>query len=284
MSLRTLQFPPDLPVAIVFHPDKPVAVDLSVDVRAFLNERAIEAHTFSARELDSITNPGDYSLTIVLGGDGSTLRAAATFAVANVPLFTINLGRVGFLAESTTKKWQGHLSELLDQGAFADSRFMLESRLIRAGVTVHTAICLNEATISRGDKPRLPTFSLEIDGGRKAQYVADSMVVATPTGSTAYSLSIGGPVVSPELDLFTIMPVAPHLSLSRPLVVSPDAPIKIKVETESDIYFWSDGNSPIPVQSGDELHIVRAPSRCVFARRSAHFPLIKALDEKLGLI
>lgn len=172
---------------------------------------------FKTFELDSMDNYGDFSF--VIGGDGTLLKAAKFYSESKVPVFGINLGRLGFLSQTGVEGLQFVIDSLVDGHYSVEKRLMLESCGYQA---------LNDFVIKGCDSSRTSKFYLEIDGEAVCNYIADGIIISTPTGSTAYGLSAGGPILHPAIEAVTIVPICPHTLNVRPLVVPPDEVVTIK--------------------------------------------------------
>jgi NAD+ kinase len=206
------------------------------------------------------------SLIVVLGGDGTTLAAAREAAPFDVPLFGVNLGRVGFLSEATPEAWQSKLERVLGGDYWLERRLMLKGEVRRDDVHISDLSALNDIVVSRGEHVRVVRFHLFVDGDHVTTYTADGLIVSTPTGSTAYSMAAGGPLLPPQLKNFLIIPVAPHLSFERPVVLHQEAVVKIRVEMIHRALATADGQDAVHLQSGDEVLISKHQNESLFAR------------------
>jgi NAD+ kinase len=222
------------------------------------------------------------SLLVVLGGDGTTLRAARLVAPHRVPIFVINLGRVGFLSEATPDGWQEKLGKVLRGDFWLEQRLMLQAALQRGDDVLHRAIALNDVVVSRGAQARVVRFHLYLDGDFITTYAADGIIAATPTGSTAYSMAAGGPLLPPQLQNFLVLPVAPHLSLERALVLHREAVVALEVEAEYEVMVTADGQDAARLQNGDRVIIEKYPYECSFARVENSSYFYHRLMERLG--
>ena len=183
-------------------------------LKTILIERKVSFQSF---EINKMGLYGD--LTLVLGGDGTLLKAARFYAEAQVPVFGINLGRLGFLSQTGTKNLNEVLELILQKNYFVEERMMLQSNQYTA---------LNDFVIKGCNQSRTSKFFLQINDKFVCDYIADGLIIATPTGSTAYGLSAGGPVVYPTLNAITIIPICPHTLNARPLVVPAEEIITVK--------------------------------------------------------
>ncbi|MBD5603790.1 MAG: NAD(+)/NADH kinase [Candidatus Eremiobacteraeota bacterium] len=202
-------------------------------------------------------------LLVTIGGDGTLLRAARIAAPLRIPLLGINMGRLGFLTEMDGEGAIEALPALLRAGFVIDERFALS---VESHGTSHFA--LNDVVVKR-TSPRMAPFALVIDGKEAAHVPADGIVVATPTGSTAYSLSAGGPVVAPDVDAFIVTALLPHTLFSRPLVVPTSSTIEIACDIEtSGVALEADGQAVDQLEPGDRVTVTRYPHTVLFARRA----------------
>jgi NAD+ kinase len=202
------------------------------------------------------------NLMVTIGGDGTLLRAAAIAAPLGIPLFGINTGRLGFLTEMDGDGATLHLPEILRRGFVIDERTAL---LVESHGRLYFA--LNDVVVKR-TSPRMTPFELIVDGKEAAHVPADGIVVATPTGSTAYSLSAGGPVVAPTVDAFIVTALLPHTLFSRPLVVPTSSTIEIACDMETTgVEIEADGHVIDRMAPGDRVTVTKYPKNVLFARR-----------------
>jgi NAD+ kinase len=198
-------------------------------------------------------------LLIVLGGDGTLLSAGRVAAPRGIPILPINMGSLGFLTSFTVDELFPALEETLAGRFQVSERVMLHVELERAGKIVEQQNVLNEAVINKGALARMIELELAIDGGFVCRYRADGLIVATPTGSTAYSLSAGGPIVHPAVEAFVITPICPHTLSDRPVVVRDSSRIEMTLggNTES-VFLTLDGQKGIAMQASDKVYVSRA--------------------------
>jgi NAD+ kinase len=222
------------------------------------------------------------SLLVVLGGDGSLLQASRIATTCNVPLFGINLGKVGFLSEAQPEEWQEKLSRVLAGDFWIEKRLMLSAALERDGLVTHTFTALNDLVVGRGAQARVVRFQLWVDGDLVTTYAADAMIVATPTGSTAYAMAAGGPLLPPQVQNFVVLPVAAHLSFDRALILHETAVIAIKVYMDHEAYITPDGQHGIAAQNGDVIIIKKDANFCTFARVESTGYFYRRLMARLG--
>lgn len=206
-------------------------------------------------ELESLSP----ELVIVLGGDGTLLAAARVFAKSGVPILSVNLGALGFLTEIPLSGLYTHLEGWSRGGCCLESRAMLHSELWRDGKLYCRHDALNDVVVAKGAIARMGHFSVEVDGQLAASFRADGLIVATPTGSTAYSLAAGGPILIPGVDVLIVTPISPHQLTLRPMVVRGESRILVRIEGIPDQTFLTvDGQEAIEMRLGDELRCCRS--------------------------
>jgi len=243
------------------------AKPLAEQINDWLSAKQLDVWISTPDETDAVQEKVLGSeLLIVLGGDGTTLMSARLASPHDVPVFGINLGRVGFLSEADPSEWRSKLARVLDGDFWLERRIMLRAKVIRGSTKYGPMIALNDIVVSRGDQVRMVRFHLSVDGDRVITYMADGLITATPTGSTAYSMAAGGPLLPPQLKNYLVLPVAPHLSFQRPLVLHQEAIIKITVEMEHQAIATADGQDGFPLESGDEVVISKHDCDSLFAR------------------
>ncbi len=270
-------------VGILEQPRIPESAPLAKVVRDWLSARGVPSWTAAPLDDEDLHAPlAGTSLLIVLGGDGSTLRAARWTVPYGVPIFGINVGRVGFLSEATPENWPEKLERLFNGEYWIERRLLLHAELWRDGQFVAPFSALNEVVIGRGAQARVIHLHLRVDGDLVTTYIADALIVATPTGSTAYSMAAGGPLLPPQLQNLVIVPVAAHLSLNRSLVLHEDAQISIRVEMSHEAFLTADGQKSTPVLDGDEVVITKNERSCSFARVESSGYFYRRLMGRLG--
>ncbi|HEY6444904.1 MAG TPA: NAD(+)/NADH kinase [Acidobacteriaceae bacterium] len=196
---------------------------------------------------------------IVLGGDGTLLAAARVFARTGIPILSVNLGALGFLSEVRLADLYTHLDAWNKKCCMLESRVMLHSELWRDGKLYREHDALNDVVAAKGTIARMGHFTVEVDGQLAATFRADGVIVATPTGSTAYSLAAGGPVLLPVMDTLIVTPICPHQLTLRPMVLPGQAHILVRIEGIPDQTFLTiDGQEAIQLRVGDELRCRRS--------------------------
>lgn len=207
----------------------------------------------------------DLELAIVLGGDGTILRAAELVRGSRAPVLGINMGHVGFLAEIERDDMDAAVKRVIDRDYEVEERMALSVRVKdAAGHVVYETWALNEATVEKASRERMIEVVVEIDGRPLSSYGCDGMVVSTPTGSTAYNFSAGGPVIWPSVEAIAVIPLSAHALFARPLVVGPEAPVAIELleRTAGTGILWCDGRRSHDLPPGARV-IVRRSSKPV---------------------
>jgi NAD+ kinase len=198
-------------------------------------------------------------LVVVLGGDGTLLAAARAFAHTNIPLLSVNLGSLGFLTEVPLADLYATLQAWCDGTAAIEARSMMRAELVCAAGQRRTWDALNDVVVAKGTIARMADFSVSIDGQLVAAFRADGVIVATPTGSTAYNLAADGPIVMPSVNCMVVTPICPHLLTIRPIVVPGESAISVRViGVPNETYLTVDGQEAVPMHVGDEVHCCRS--------------------------
>lgn len=222
-------------IGILHQPRLPATAPMAAQIQDWLAAQGVPAWSGSTWDEASLQDMWpELSLLVVLGGDGSTLRAARLSVPYNVPIFGINMGRIGFLSEAQLDNWQTKLTRVLQGDYWLEKRLMAHATLERDGRSLTTLTALNDIVIGRGRQARMLRLHLHVDGDHVTLYTADALIVATPTGSTAYSMAAGGPLLPPQLQNFVVMPVAAHLSLDRALVLHENAEIMVQIQMDHE--------------------------------------------------
>jgi NAD+ kinase len=217
-------------------------------------------------------------LLLVLGGDGTLLAAAHLAAPRGIPILPINMGSLGFLTSFTLDELYPALEDGLAGRFSISERVMLHVELERAGKVIESQRVLNEAVINKGALARMIELELAIDADFVCRYRADGLIVASPTGSTAYSLSAGGPIVHPAVESFVITPICPHTLSDRPLVVRDSSSIVVKLSGDTESVFLTlDGQRGIPLQATDGVRISRAKEllKLVQPPKKSYFDILR---------
>lgn len=221
------------------------------------------------------------NLVIVLGGDGTLIAAARAFASTGTPILSVNLGSLGFLTEVPMTELYGTLESWCRNEASIDTREMMNAALFRDGALVRQWTALNDVVVAKGTIARMADFTVEIDSHPVATFRADGIIVATPTGSTAYNLAANGPIVMPNVAATVVTPICPHILTLRPIVVPSSATVAIHVVgVPNETYLTVDGQEGMELYVGDHVSCSRS-EHCVRLLRHEPNDLFKVLRSKL---
>lgn len=220
-------------------------------------------------------------LLIVLGGDGTLLSAARLSAPRKVPILAVNLGGLGFLTTVSQDELYPILEEILANKFRVSEREMLEAEISRAGAIAHRQIALNDAVINKAALARIMDLELRVNDDYVTTYKADGLIVSTPTGSTAYSLAAGGPIVYPAVPAFVVTPICPHTLTNRPLVIPDTSKVQIDYRSEDESVFLTlDGQVGIELKRDDHI-VIRKASEKLFLVRPSKKTYFEVLRSKL---
>ncbi len=249
--------------AVVFiNPSREEAVNAASDLAVLLVARDFELVSPTEVAIENISpvtisEIGDVELAIVLGGDGTILRGAEVTLNRNIPLLGINLGHVGFLAEVSKPALADIAASVIDKTYVYENRMVLGYSVEREGVEISQGWALNEITVERDSTTMVELF-VEIDHRPLSHWGCDGLICATPTGSTAYAFSAGGPVLWPEIDALVLLPISAHALFSRPMVVSTTSEIVVTIESPVAL-LSADALRKLPLRVGDRVVITRNP-------------------------
>ena len=259
-------FLPKRPV-IAAYPKMPEAFVEAEAMSVFLKEKGVDAPFGSLNdgELRKRIKKGEFDMLIAVGGDGSVLRAGHLCAPSGVPILGVNLGRLGFMIQIERQEWREYFEKLFNGEAWIENRMMLRAEHVRAGESLGNSIALNEVVVARGQNLRPVHLTASVDGRRLTSYVADGLIAATATGSTAYALAAGGPILPPELRNILLVPIAPHLSVDRAVVLSEGCSVDIVVKGENSV-LSVDGQPPTPLMDDDHVNVTAADVTAQFVR------------------
>lgn len=218
-------------------------------------------------------------LLIVLGGDGTLLSGARALRGKQVPILAINLGGLGFLTSVTLEEMYPLLEQVLAGQFRSSERMMLDAEILRSGKVVEKETGLNDAVANKAEQARMLDFDVYVEGNPVGRYRADGLIVATPTGSTAYSLAAGGPILHPALDSFVITPICPHMLTNRPLVISGSARIEIDfAAAAAPAYLTLDGQVGFQLEPMDRVTITKSASKVLLVRppNKSYFEILRS--------
>ena len=226
----------------------------------------------------------DVDIVVVLGGDGTLLSVADAIGAAGsgIPMLGVNFGSLGFLTEVTLPELYPSLDAALSGRAHIEDRMMLQSTILRDGGVFADHIALNDVVITKGARSRMIDLSVSVGGEFITRVKADGLIVATPTGSTAYNLAAGGPIVQPNMNALLLTPIAPHTLTNRPIVIPADSPVRVQplMEDRDEVHVTFDGQAGFQLQPGDDIRICRA-ERVLRLIRPSTRSYFEVLREKL---
>ncbi|WP_018132477.1 NAD(+)/NADH kinase [Effusibacillus pohliae] len=256
-------------IGIAVNQNKPTAVAVTRQLIELLEEKGASVCVDSAVAgkigrpdiaMEVGQFPGHVDLVFVLGGDGTLLGVARQLAVYDLPMLGINLGHLGFLSEAEPEDLPSAVDRVLRGDYHLEKRMMIEASIIRGGQVIHKNIALNDVGIAKGSFGRMVTLSVYVDDMYVDKYSGDGLIVSTPTGSTAYSLSCGGPIVSPHINVIVVTPICPHTLHSRPFIIQKNQEVRVVVSaTHNDIGMTIDGQVGYRVEVNDIIRIRKSP-------------------------
>lgn len=257
-------------IGVLAHPLRPQSFPVAEQIAASLEKRGVKATVsteWTEAGVQSLLGAVDFAVAI--GGDGAMLRAARACAPFGVPVLGINMGQLGFLTEvRTPDRWKEYEERLLKREFWIEQRMMLTATVLRGGETRATADALNDVVVSGEVVGRMIQLETYIDGHWTTTYHADALVIATPTGSTAYALACGGPILPPQLKNILVVPAAPHLSMDRPLVLSEGAMVDVLPSSanRTAITITADGATVADLLPGDRVRVQASQHISQFVR------------------
>lgn len=284
-------------ILLVAHPRRPEAQLLARQVAARLHEAGIEIAGLPGEvdELGLVDDPNvvladqahpaqGCELVCVLGGDGTILRGAEISRGTGVPLLGVNLGHVGFLAEAEREDLGATVERIVQQDYSVEERMTLQVSASHAGKVIASSWALNEASVEKAARERMLELTVEIDGRPLSTWGCDGVVMSTPTGSTAYAFSAGGPVVWPDVEAMLLVPLSAHALFARPLVVGPKAVLAVELlaSTEGTGVMWCDGRRAVDLPPGARIEVRRSDTPVRLARLTSS-PFTDRLVAKFDL-
>ncbi|TAN85332.1 MAG: NAD kinase [Gallionella sp.] len=243
-----------------------------------LTAEQLKGSPYPAMRLDEMACAMD--LAIVIGGDGTMLNIARTLSPYHVPLVGVNQGRLGFLTDLTLDNMQESIAAMLDGKFVTEQRLLLSARVLRNGVEVFGGLAFNEVVVHRSNISSMIEFEVRIDGEYLYNQRADGLIVSTPTGSTAYAMSAGGPILHPSLDVLELVPICPHTLSNRPIVVKSSSLLEILTHRTGDIRVRFDSHTSHDLQLHDKIAVTRYPEPACLLHPVGH-SYYHTLREKL---
>ena len=284
-------------ILLVAHPRRKEAHDLAAGVVQRLHDAGMEVVVLpdEAAAVDLVGSPNvtladpdspavDCELVCVLGGDGTILRGAEMARGTGAPLLGVNLGHVGFLAEAEREDLDATVERIVSRDYTVEERMTLEVTVRHDGDLVYSNWALNEASVEKAARERMIELTVEIDGRPLSTWGCDGVVMATPTGSTAYAFSAGGPVVWPDVEAMLLVPISAHALFARPMVVGPNSHLALEVvpSTEGTGVLWCDGRRAVDLPPGARIEVVRSETPVRLARLTSS-PFTDRLVAKFAL-
>jgi len=243
-----------------------------------LTAEHLKDHPYREMSLAEIGDIAD--LAVVMGGDGTMLNIARTLSLHHVPLVGVNQGRLGFLTDLTLENMQDCIAQMLEGKFVTEQRLLLAGTVLRNGVEVYSGRAFNEVVVHRNNTSSMIEFEVRIDGDYLYNQRADGLIVSTPTGSTAYAMSAGGPIIHPSLDVLELVPICPHTLSNRPIMVNSSSKIEILVHRTSDIHVRFDSHTNYDLQLHDKIIVTRHPEMACLLHPVGH-SYYHTLREKL---
>jgi NAD+ kinase len=274
-------------IGFAFNPTQAASPELRERALEWCRANGVEAWAAPAGEApEDAALLSDTDAVVVLGGDGTFLRAARSVADLGLPILGINLGKVGFLSKAEHQDLAAVLAQLKAGDYELEPRLMLEARVVpgSGGTPGETYIALNEAAIVRGAHARVMRLVVDVGDSRVATYVCDGVVVASPTGSTGYSFSAGGPIIEPTSRNLVVTPIAAYLTPLRSTVVGPQHVVSVRVEAAHDALVSIDGRDEVPLEVGDRVEVRAREQAIDFIQPRGALPFWDLLRKKASLL
>ncbi|MCB9140366.1 MAG: NAD(+)/NADH kinase [Caldilineaceae bacterium] len=276
-------------IGILHHPMKSESLVLAQEIDDFLRAEGVEHvwHASAWKQEAMLAHISEADLLITLGGDGTLLRAARMGAADGIPMLGVKMGKLGFLAEIMPEHWREPLHQTLRGDYWTEERLMLRARVERLNEAGERfTLCeydgLNDVVLSRGDLARVVRISAHLDGEYLTTYTCDGLITSTATGSTGYGLAVGGPILPPELRNILVIPIAPHLSMDRAIVLSRGAEVRLQAFADYHPMLTVDGQVVVELNKGDHVVITGSPHTARFLRLNDRNYFYQALMDKLS--
>lgn len=272
-------------IGVLAHPLRPPTAPVAQQIAQRLEARDVATWVYTQWDEDDVRAVvAGTDMIVAIGGDGAMLRAARVGAPFDVPVLGVNMGQLGFLTEiDGPDKCDISFDRLLGGDYWVENRMMIEARVVRAGEVVASADALNDVVISRQMVTNIVRLEMYIDQDWATTYNADALIIATPTGSTAYALASGGPILPPELLNILVLPVAPHLSMDRPIVLSQGATVDVfpVINARTDVVVSVDGRMLWDLQADDRISVRASDKVSRFVRLRGRNYFYRSLLDRL---
>jgi NAD+ kinase len=273
-------------LGIITKPGEPRAVELAARIAEWADARGISL-AVSERCSDCLPDTPRVTdeeiadrcdLLVVLGGDGTMISTVSLVSGRGIPVLGINLGTLGYLTEFAVDDALSALESTVRGDYNLVKRMMLEWQVLRQGEQVGRGAALNDVVVNKSALARIIEIDCSVGSDYVTTYRADGLIVATPTGSTAYNLSAGGPIIAPAAEVISICPICPHTLTNRPLVLPYDVDIKLQLKSGEEVMLTSDGQTGMPLVAGDRVEIIRSPKtfNTVSARDRDYFEILRS--------
>ncbi len=270
-------------IAIISKKHQPDAWDAGRNLEAWFRARGLDAHhVMNAPDTQELPLPPEVEFIVVMGGDGTLLSVARRYGQKGIPILGVNVGGLGFLTEVSLGELYPALEQVLAGQFEMEERMMLNATIFRQGRSFWRESVLNDAVINKGALARIVELTAWIDGEYLTTYRADGLIIATPTGSTAYTLSAGGPIVYPTLRHVILLPICPHTLSNRPIILPETVTVAVTLDRKSeDVYLTVDGQVGAALQAEDRLEVKSAPHhlKLIKSPRRSYYEILRA---KLG--
>ncbi len=267
-------------ICVCSRTDRPDAITAAAVAAKRLRDGGHQVTEVALGSADLPKEVAGAQMVAVFGGDGTMLRAARQIAPLGIPLLGVNLGRLGFLTGTSTAELEATMVEVLAGRYECEDRTLVEATVSRSGRTIHEVRALNDIVVARGAQVRAIHVDVRIDGQPFTTYWADGIIVATATGSTAYAMSAGGPLLLPTAQDMVIVPIAPHLSFGNAVVLDPDQRVSLDVLDEP-ARISVDGQEEHDLAAGDHLEVRRSDLVARFVRTATMRPFLRLLRQKI---
>jgi len=270
-------------IGLLYHPKLAESRVMAAEMLEFIERLGASAWVSSSWDEAAIKESlQTLDLLITLGGDGSMVRAARMTARQATPILGINMGRLGFLTEVQPAEWRERIQQTLLGDYWVERRMMVQAKHYHDEEEVGMYDALNEFVIGRGHMARVVRLQTYIDGGLLTTYTADGLIIATATGSTAYAFAAGGPILPPDIESILMIPIAPHLSLDRGLVLPKGVTLHVKISTDHSAVLTVDGQVEVDLADGDELMLGASSAIGRFIRLRQKNYFYRTLIQRLG--
>ena len=268
-------------IGLLHHPKLPATQPMAERMAREAEAHGLEPWIGSTWNEEAVAAEiGELDMLVTLGGDGSILRTARMACEQDVPVLGVKMGRLGFLAELDPDEWEGALPRLLAGNFWLEERLMLNAEY-RPGDDCRAYVALNDVVVSRGSIARIVRLETYIDGSYLTTYAADGLIIATATGSTAYALAAGGPILPPQLRNFLLIPIAAHLSMNRAIVLGQGDTVELRVHTDHQAILTVDGQFEYDLRDGDVVSVQASPHTSRFVRLQDRTYFYRTLMDRL---